>query len=49
VFDGRVIDLSHAAGAALGLKRPGIAPVRLEILEGGASRRSASTGDGVFQ
>jgi rare lipoprotein A len=48
-FDGRVIDLSRAAGAALGLMRPGIAPVRLEILEGGAGRRSASTGDRVFQ
>lgn len=48
-FDGRVIDLSRAAGAALGLMRPGIAPVRLEILQGGAGRRSASTGDRVLQ
>jgi rare lipoprotein A (peptidoglycan hydrolase) len=47
-FDGRVIDLSRAAGAALGLMRPGIAPVRLEILAGGAGRRSASTGDRVL-
>ena len=45
----RVIDLSRAAGAALGLMRPGIAPVRLEILERGAGRRSASTGDRVLQ
>ena len=45
----RVIDLSRAAGQALGLMRPGIAPVRLEILERGAGRRSASTGDRVFQ
>jgi len=48
-FDGRVIDLSRAAGAALGLMTPGIAPVRLEILEVGAGRRSASTGDRVLQ
>ena len=48
-FDGRVIDLSRAPGAALRLMRPGIAPVRLEILEGGAGRRSASTGDRVLQ
>jgi Lytic transglycolase len=48
-FDGRVIDLSRAAGAALGLMTPGIAPVRLEILEVGAGRRSASTGGRVLQ
>ena len=45
----RVIDLSRAAGQALGLMRPGIARVRVEILEGGPGRRSASTGDRVLQ
>ncbi len=45
----RVIDLSRAAGQALDLMRPGIARVRVEILEGGAGRRSASTGDRVLQ
>jgi peptidoglycan lytic transglycosylase len=44
----RVIDLSRAAGAALGLMRPGIAPVRLEIV-GRGPRRSMPPGDGVVQ
>ena len=47
-FDDRVIDLSRAAGTALGLMRPGIAPVRLEIV-GRGSRRSTPAGDGVIQ
>ena len=41
-FDGRVIDLSRAAGAALGLMRPGIAPVRLEISAGPSASRPPS-------
>jgi rare lipoprotein A len=43
-FDDRVIDLSRAAGVALGLMRPGIAPVRLEIV-GSGPRRSTPLGD----
>jgi rare lipoprotein A len=32
-IDGRIIDLSHAAARAIGLVEPGIAQVRLEILQ----------------
>jgi rare lipoprotein A len=48
-FDDRVIDLSRAAGAALGLMKPGIAPVRVEILRRGAGRRSTAFRNRVVQ
>ena len=47
-FEDRVIDLSRAAGAALGLMRPGIATVRLEIV-GRGPRRSAPALDRVVE
>ena len=47
-FEDRVIDLSRAAGTALGMMRPGIAAVRVEIV-GRAPRRSPPSGDGVVQ
>jgi peptidoglycan lytic transglycosylase len=47
-FEDRVIDLSRAAGAALGLMRPGIAAVRLEIV-GRGPRRSAPALDRVVE
>jgi hypothetical protein len=45
-FEDRVIDLSRAAGAALGLMRPGIAAVRVEVV-GSGPRRSVPPGDDV--
>ena len=30
--DGRVVDVSHAAGLVLGLVGPGVAPVRLRVI-----------------
>jgi rare lipoprotein A len=47
-FEERVIDLSRAAGAALGLMRPGIAAVRVEVV-GRGPRRSVPPGDDVVQ
>jgi rare lipoprotein A (peptidoglycan hydrolase) len=47
-FEDRVIDLSRAAGAALGLMKPGIAAVRLEIV-GRGPRRSAPAFDRVVE
>jgi rare lipoprotein A len=45
-YAGRLIDLSRAAAAALGMIRPGTARVRVEVLGDGGERRSSS-GQGV--